>query len=590
MDRIESLPLSALRESPFNPRKTYPAGELQALADSIASQGVMQPIVVRPLPESQSDIEHQFELVFGHRRFRAAALAGLDAIPAIVRVMDNRECAIAQTHENAKRADVTPFEEADSFVHLMREHRMSADQVAEAVDMSRSYVYGRIKLAAAAAPAVRQACTEQGLSAEIALYLARIPNAKLQAKALAGLKAYDGEWVSVREAKRVLERGYTIRLHETKLDLADATLLPGAGACTTCPKLACNDPDLADQPADLCTDKPCYEHKARLQLEREAERLRQQGHKVLQGEELAAACPNTWNRPEDHLLVAHAHFELDGQRVAFEDALKRLPPEQQPKLTYALDERGSTPELRCYVPDAALQAMREALGCADAEDDESGSSSDFDQRKAQAMADWTPAEQALTDRTTSRDVARAVLGQLLHQPRTLDDLRAILRREVEIDPEFGLVGEVLGIEAEFQAALAADPDLLRDDWYHQWVARATPDQLGAVITGLALQDELLGSLIPWIDGMQDKAARRVALAARYGVDVLAIAGGGEVAEGTSTPSPAARATEGAGADAAPAARAVVQPVAAWPLPKPKDKVQKVDAGRAAAVERAEAGA
>ncbi|MBY0469451.1 MAG: ParB/RepB/Spo0J family partition protein, partial [Burkholderiaceae bacterium] len=84
MDNIITLPLDALRESPFNPRKVYNQTALEELASSIAAQGLLQPIVVRPAPNRPGDtrnLQITHELVFGHRRLRAAQLAGLDEVP-----------------------------------------------------------------------------------------------------------------------------------------------------------------------------------------------------------------------------------------------------------------------------------------------------------------------------------------------------------------------------------------------------------------------------------------------------------------------------------------------------------------------------
>lgn len=101
-ESIITLALAALRESPTNPRKTFGDAGLAKLAESIKSQGVLQPIVVRRLRLSDADlrlddpsVRHTHEIVFGHRRFRAATLAGLERIPAIERTFSDEAACVA---------------------------------------------------------------------------------------------------------------------------------------------------------------------------------------------------------------------------------------------------------------------------------------------------------------------------------------------------------------------------------------------------------------------------------------------------------------------------------------------------------------
>jgi len=256
-EQTQLIALADLRESPSNPRRSYNEAALHELADSIISQGVMSPIIVREL--AQLDVEHTHEIVFGHRRARAARRAGLQAIPAIVRDMSDEQAALAQIHENLHRADVHPVEEAEAFAALMEHHGVPVEKLVADSGKSRSYIYGRLKLAKMA-PQVREACMEQGLGAETALLLARLPHHKLQAEALAKI-ADPGQgvpWKSYRVAKQWLE-GYTVSLAQAPFDIHEA-LLPG-GACTACPKMAGNDPDLAHLSADICTDRGCYSSK-----------------------------------------------------------------------------------------------------------------------------------------------------------------------------------------------------------------------------------------------------------------------------------------------------------------------------------------
>lgn len=563
MERIELIPLAHLRESPFNPRKTYPEAELAELAESIASQGVLQPIVVRPLPEAQTDIEHTHELVFGHRRFRAAQLAELEEIPCIVRDLSDRDAAIAQTHENAKRADVTPFEEADSFAHLMDQHGLTADQVAAAVGKSRSYVYGRLKLHNAA-PVVREAFAEQGLSAEIALELARIPNHKVQAQALKRCKGYGDQWLSTREAKNALKHQYVFDLKLAPFDLGDATLDPSAGACHNCPKASFNDPDLATEPGHFCIDQACYQGKEVALRARYLDDMAAAGHTVLEGDEAKAFMPEVWRTPAGYTRTHHAGWVKDSGHVDFETLCAEAKAQgiEPPKRTLVvLDEAKPPFEL---VAEAALDAFHAALGLRD-----EPSSRDERRQEHDPMAGWSAAERLTRDRHAWERVKKAAILKLRGRARTVADLRLVLHVKLDMAGTFGDAGVWLGIHGD---------DDIDTDALHDWINKASPDQLAELLVADAI-DEALGSYAH----SQECAAERVAVAEHYGVDVLAYA---QPAEPAPTPSPAARAPEDEAADA-PAAPATLVPT--WPLPK-KTKGQKVDAGGAAAVERAEVAA
>jgi hypothetical protein len=474
--------------------------------------------------------------------------------------MSDREAAIAQTHENAKRADVTPFEEADSFAHLMQHHGLNADQVAAEVGKSRSYVYGRLKLANAA-PVVRQAFNAQGLSAEIVLELARIPNHKLQAEALKRCKSHGDTWFSTRDAKSILKSRYVFDLKEAPFDLGDSLLDPFAGSCHNCPRCSLNDPDLATEPGTFCIDQACYKGKEAKQRDRYLDAAARAGHTVLEGAEAKAFMPTHWQAPTgfertSHAGVGAANTDGSDERIRWGDMLDRAKAEgiEPPKLTLVALEANQDPiEL---VKSEDLAAFKRALHLT--KDGETGD------RHPQARAmetNWSPAERIVRTGSGWTAVRKAAILSLRNRARTLADLRLVLHEVFDCCDTFGDAGVWLGIHSDGDV----DPDQV-----HAWIDQASPDELGVLLVANYL-DEALGSY-------QRTAEDRIALAEAYGVDVLAV---GQPAEAQSTPSPAARAPVG---------------VAAWPLLGPtQDKDQraaradqKVNAGGAAAVEPAEA--
>ena len=139
-EELKQLPLELLQRGKYQPRTHMDKDALGELAASIKAQGVVQPIVVRPLPSGN------YEIVAGERRWRAAQIAGLETIPAVVRkVPDEAAIAIALI-ENIQREDLNPVEEANALQRLIDEFRMTHQRVAEAVGRSRAAVTNLLRL------------------------------------------------------------------------------------------------------------------------------------------------------------------------------------------------------------------------------------------------------------------------------------------------------------------------------------------------------------------------------------------------------------------------------------------------------------
>ena len=136
-----ALPIATVKESKTNPRRDFEPGALQELADSIRTKGLLQPILVRPLNGGTS-----FELVCGTRRLRAARLAGLDALPASVRILSDQEVLEIQVIENLQRQDLHALEEARGYQQLLATKGYDVARIAERVGRSVKYVYDRVKL------------------------------------------------------------------------------------------------------------------------------------------------------------------------------------------------------------------------------------------------------------------------------------------------------------------------------------------------------------------------------------------------------------------------------------------------------------
>lgn len=345
-DTITEIPLEQLHESPSNPRQIY-AG-LDELAANIVAEGgrIHQPLLVRPrvppLFAGDPDVMSAaagYEIVFGHRRLRAAAIANLASAPCMVRSMSDAEARSAQVAENLQRADVHPFEEAEAFRVMLDAGDATADELALRFGKSRSYVYGRLALLKAC-PEIRKACLAGEIGSEVALLVARLRTGKLQEKALVFIrndssqhaKLDDGGRASFRKIRALLNERFALDLRAALFDTADAGLLPDAGACSSCPKRSGNAPEFEDVAtagdgkqrysagsgshwlmhtgADVCTDPDCFAAKKAAHLKRGAEALAAKGKTVIDGNKARAAIS--------------AQGEVKGAYVALKDVREAL--------------------------------------------------------------------------------------------------------------------------------------------------------------------------------------------------------------------------------------------------------------------------
>jgi ParB family transcriptional regulator, chromosome partitioning protein len=148
-----TLPLSALSPGKYQPRTRMDEGSLYELAESIKSQGVMQPILVRPLGASVDGTPGgRYEIIAGERRSRAAQLAGLSEVPVLVKDVPDEAAAVMALIENIQREDLNPLEEAQGLKRLIDEFGLTHEQAAQAVGRSRSAASNLLRLLNLAAP------------------------------------------------------------------------------------------------------------------------------------------------------------------------------------------------------------------------------------------------------------------------------------------------------------------------------------------------------------------------------------------------------------------------------------------------------
>ena len=133
---VRPLPIEWIVPGPWQPRRSFDTDELKELAASIKSRGLLQPVIVRPHPDQPS----RFQLIAGERRWRAAQIASLHDIPAVISAFDDKEAAELSLIENIQRRDLSVIEEAEGYQALLDKHGYSQQELADIVGKSRSHI------------------------------------------------------------------------------------------------------------------------------------------------------------------------------------------------------------------------------------------------------------------------------------------------------------------------------------------------------------------------------------------------------------------------------------------------------------------
>ena len=191
-----SLPISQVEPGVKQPRKRFDEGSLHDLADSIRTHGVIQPLTVRRLSSGY------YQIIAGERRWRAAKLAGLREIPAVIIEADDRKVMELGLIENLQREDLNPIEEANGYHVLIDEYGMTQEEVAKRVGKSRPAVANALRLLALP-DAVHQLLEEGKLSAGHARAILSVPSGELQKKLAQKVIAED---LSVRQTEALAKR------------------------------------------------------------------------------------------------------------------------------------------------------------------------------------------------------------------------------------------------------------------------------------------------------------------------------------------------------------------------------------------------
>ena len=195
-----TLPLDEIIPNREQPRKQFDDDALADLSASIAQHGVLQPLLVRPMPDGT------YQLVAGERRWRASRMAGLTEVPVVIRNMDEQESAELALIENLQREDLNPMEEAIGYRTLMENYGMTQDQTAQVVNKSRPAVSNALRLLQ-----LPEAVTEL------------VAAGKLSAGHARTVLAFEGEEAQIAVAKQAVDKGLSVRELEKMAKAAKRT-------------------------------------------------------------------------------------------------------------------------------------------------------------------------------------------------------------------------------------------------------------------------------------------------------------------------------------------------------------------------------
>jgi ParB family chromosome partitioning protein len=187
---VREIPVTKIRANSFQPRRVFDEDKLAELAESITTHGILQPVVAR-------SVIGGYELVAGERRWRAAQLAGLTTIPAVVRELSDGEMMEVALVENIQRQDLNPLEEAEALHRLMTEFGLTQEELAQRVGKSRSHIANTLRLL--------------NLTSEVQNYVSRGTISMGHARALLALEEAQ---VQVAACRQVVEKGLSVRQTE----------------------------------------------------------------------------------------------------------------------------------------------------------------------------------------------------------------------------------------------------------------------------------------------------------------------------------------------------------------------------------------
>lgn len=196
LKNITYINIDNIRPNPYQPRKQFNKAAMEELCESIRQYGVIQPINVRRITNNS------YELVAGERRLRAATMAGLKEIPAIIINVDDNDSAVMALIENLQREDLSYLEEAEGYNHLISEHGFTQEELAQKIGKSQSTIANKIRLLKLS-PMVKKILSDNNLTERHARALLKLHDEQLQLKVL---KLVCEKGLNVKRTEELVEK------------------------------------------------------------------------------------------------------------------------------------------------------------------------------------------------------------------------------------------------------------------------------------------------------------------------------------------------------------------------------------------------
>lgn len=293
----QQFPLAQIRESALNPRKTFNEARLTELADSIRQVGVTTPLLGRPVAGEKGMVE----LAAGHRRRRAAQIAGLEFVPVIIREYSDEEFVEVLTIENLQREDLHPMEEAEGFTEWLRRPGHKVAELAVKIGKSESFIHQRLRLIDLISP-LREKFRHDEFGVAHAIMLARLGAEQEQQILADELFDRDGGVISIRALQVYIESRIYLDLAKAVFPIHDEKLLPQAGSCDRCTKRTGASPALFPevQEKDNCLDRGCFYLKSNAHASAQVKRIQKES-----GEDVFTV--------SDHWQTKHKTALIQGQ-------------------------------------------------------------------------------------------------------------------------------------------------------------------------------------------------------------------------------------------------------------------------------------
>lgn len=272
---LQFLDIDRVFISKTNPRKNIDQEALKELTESIKQKGVLQPILVRPIPDSfDAKMNQLYDLVCGERRYRASQLAELKTIPANIRELSDDEAFELQIIENLERKDVHPLDEAEAFNKLLSSGKYDIPSIAAKMAKPESFIAQRLKLVDLD-DALKVDFYNGHFGIGHAVLIARLSaeeQLEIKSNASSGWNSSidNPDYGTVSQLKEDIEES-TNKMDEAPFPLDKKDLVKGVCACDVCPKRTKANPILFSdmQDSDVCMDTPCYNNKVNAFVEKE---------------------------------------------------------------------------------------------------------------------------------------------------------------------------------------------------------------------------------------------------------------------------------------------------------------------------------